>query len=105
MTSTTSSSPYRYITVDVVITQKPHTEASIYRTKVIQQEVVTSGVILFDKSKGGVHYPIRFVHDRTLSAASTLRSGNKIHVEMGRFDTRPGRKETELIVKDFSLIE
>jgi hypothetical protein len=104
MTSTNTSSPYRYIDVVVVITQTPSAEASVYYNKKFQHEVCTTGVLMFDHIPGGTTYPIRFVHNRTITAATQLRNGDKIYVEMGRFKTRHGRAGTEFIVKDFSLI-
>jgi hypothetical protein len=104
MTSTNTSSPYRYIDAVVIITQSPRAEASIYRNKVVQHEVCTTGVLMFDNTPGGTTYPIRFVHDRTTTSATQLRSGDRIYVEMGRFKERHGRAGTEFIVKDFSLL-
>jgi hypothetical protein len=104
MTSTNTSSPYRYIDVVVVITQTPSAEASVYYNKKFQHKVCTTGVLMFDHIPGGTTYPIRFVHNRTITAATQLRSGDKIYVEMGRFKARHGRTGTEFIVKDFSLI-
>ena len=101
MTNTNTSSPYHYINVDVIITETPHAEASIYRRHIVQHEVCTTGIMLFNKAKGGVQYPVRFVHDRTIASATALRSGDKIRVEMGRFKKRHGRGETEFIVKKF----
>ena len=88
----------------VVITQTPRSEASVYHNKKIQHEVCTTGVLMFDNIPGGTTYPIRFVHNRTITTATQLRSGDKIYVEMGRFKVRHGRAGTEFIVKDFSLI-
>jgi hypothetical protein len=98
-----TESHLRYIDVDVIITETPHAEASIHRNHIIQHEVCTTGIVLFDNDKGGVHYNIRFVHDRTIASASKLRSGDKIHVEMGRFAKRRGRKDQDLIVKKYTL--
>ena len=104
MTSANTSSPYRYIDVVVVITQSPRAEASIYRNEIVQHEVCTTGVLMFENTPGGTAYPIRFVHGRTITSATQLRSGDKIFVEMGRFNERRGHTETEFIVKDFSLL-
>ena len=99
-----TESHLRYIDVDVIITETPHAEASIHRNHIIQHEVCTTGVLMFDNIPGGTAYPIRFVHNRTITTATQLRSGDKIYVEMGRFKERHGRAGTEFIVKDFSLI-
>lgn len=100
-----TESHLRYIDVDVIITETPHAEASIHRNHIIQHEVCTTGIVLFDNDKGGVSYNIRFVHDRTIETASKLRSGDKIHVDMGRFDKRRGRNETDFIVKKYTLLK
>jgi hypothetical protein len=95
------SSEYHYITAEVKVTHNTTATATIYRKTAVQPEVRTRGIVLFNESNGGTHYPLRFVHDRTFTTALTLRPGDKIFVERGRFGTMPGQKETELLVKKF----
>lgn len=91
----------RYISVDAIITKSTTATAKIYRTTVIQNEVLTSGILLMNDSPRGIQYPIRFVHDRTYTPALQLRPGDKIRIQQGRFVSRRGRKETEFHVKSF----
>ena len=95
------SSEYHYITAKVIITHNTTATATIYRTTAVQPEVRTRGIVLFNESKGGTQYPIRFIHNRTFTTALTLRPGDKIFVERGRFGPMAGQKETELLVKKF----
>jgi hypothetical protein len=94
----------RYISVDAVITTTSTATATIYRKSVIQNEVLTKGVLLFDESKGGVTYPIRFVHDRTITSALQLRPGDRIRIQTGRFISKHGRSDTEFHVKSFYVV-
>lgn len=95
----------RYISVDAIITKSTTATAKIYRTTVIQNEVLTSGILLMNESPGGIKYPIRFVHDRTYTQALQLRTGDKIRIEQGRFVNRHGRSDTEFHVKAFTILD
>jgi hypothetical protein len=92
---------YHYISVEAFITERPRPSATIYRDSVVQQEVRSGAILLFETAKGGERYPIRFIHDRTIELAMKLRVGDKIWVEMGRFGTMHGQKETEFLIKSF----
>lgn len=95
----------RYISVDAIITKSTTATAKIYRTTVIQNEVLTSGLLLRNDLPGGIEYPIRFVHDRTYTPALQLRPGDKIRIQQGRFVSRHGRKDTEFHVKAFTTLD
>jgi len=90
--------------VAVRIVEKPQATARLYRgNSVIQQEVLTKGLVLHDS--GGDLYPIRFIHDRTIRDALYLRVGDVIKVTQGRFRSVIGRREMELHVKGFHRMQ
>ncbi len=64
-----------------------------------QVEVIVTSILL--GPDGGDLYPVRFVHNRTLDGAKTLKLGELIHIERGRFNKKHGRSEVELHVKRF----
>lgn len=84
----------------VRITEKPRATARLHRNNThIQQEVATTGLVLY--SEGGDLYPIRFMHNRTIKQALSLRPGEIIEVTQGRFKEAFGTKKMELLVKRF----
>ena len=84
----------------VRILTKPAHVAQLYRGgSAIQHQVVLRGLVLHQD--GGDIYPLRFVHNRILSAAQQLRPGQIIEVTQGRFKEAFGTKKMELHIKRF----
>ena len=92
------------VEVSVRITKKPTATMRIYRGgTAVQHEYLTEGFLV--GPGGSDHYPVRFVHNRTLPDARSLRPGDLIRVTQGRIRKHPGRKQAELHVKRFHRIQ
>ena len=103
-----------YISAEALITTKPKNECTLRQKKArknqtehdfrkLNREEVTVTATLFT---GAVRssYVLRFFHKNFIVAARQLTPGQRIRIDAGRFNLRPGRKQSEFLVKNFSVI-
>ncbi len=87
-----------YFTIQAVVLMMPTEARRYYRgNTAFQDEVLTQCVLV--NGNMSARYPVRFVHDRTLQLAKTLRTGERVLLEQAKFKKYPGRRETEVHVK------
>jgi hypothetical protein len=108
-----STEAIRYQTAEAIVTSNPRNECSIFQRspRVIQterdfkkhnrEEVVVTGIVYFPGFRDS--YVIRFVSKHSVELARELTIGTRIYIDMGYFNHRPGRRNSEFWVKSFSL--
>lgn len=108
-----STQSIRYQSAEAIVTSKPRNECSIFQKrprttqterdfkKHNREEVVVTGIVYFPGFRDS--YVIRFVNKHFIKLARELTIGTRIYIDMGYFNHRPGRKNSEFWVKSFSL--
>lgn len=105
----------KFITAEAIITSDPKNECSIFQNEVRKQqtekdfrelnrEEVTVTATLFAGAVRGT-YVLRFVHKNCIQESRRLLKGERIRINEGYFNFRPGRKLSEFWVRSFELIE
>jgi hypothetical protein len=104
-----------YITAAAVITSVPKNECSVFQKqtrtnqteadfrKANREEVTVTATLFTGAVRGS--YVLRFVHKNFIVSARKLTPGQRIRIDKGFFNFRPGRKSNEFWVKSFALTD
>jgi hypothetical protein len=88
--------------VIATLTRDTKSGAEIHRKRVLQP--VEQGECVLHLPNRNARYPIRFGHKRTIERARKLRAGQRVALTKARLRTPFGRREVEVYVADFHLL-